>query len=113
MSYLIFLKRLEDMDNARAAAAVRRRDSSPYKSIFKGNKPATKTAGRECRWSYWSQLPGDQMLKHVRDKVFDFLRNLGSETSSFTQHMQDAVFVIPKASLLQEAVKIIDDMHIS
>jgi len=105
MSYLIFLKRLEDMDNARAAAAVRRRDSSPYKSIFKGNK--------DCRWSYWSQLPGDQMLKHVRDKVFDFLRNLGSETSSFTQHMQDAVFIIPKPSLLQEAVKIIDEMHIS
>jgi type I restriction enzyme M protein len=117
MSYLIFLKRLEDMDNARAAAAKRRvgrsdtssagerTDSSLYKSIFKGNE--------KCRWSYWSQLPGDQMLKHVRDTVFDFLRNLGSETSSFTQYMQEAVFIIPKASLLQEAVKIIDDMHIS
>jgi type I restriction enzyme M protein len=111
MSYLIFLKRLEDMDNARVAAAKRKGES--YRSIFYGNKPATKTAGRERRWSYWSQLPGDQMLRHVRDKVFDFLRNLGSETSSFTQHMQDAVFIIPKASLLQEAVKIIDDMHIS
>ncbi|MBI3194676.1 MAG: N-6 DNA methylase [Ignavibacteriae bacterium] len=115
MSYLIFLKRLEDMDNARAAAAVRRvgrvadstrRDGvSPYKSVFDGNT--------KCRWSYWSQLPGDQMLKHVRDKVFEFLRNLGSETSSFTQHMQDAVFIIPKASLLQEAVNIIEEMHIS
>jgi type I restriction enzyme M protein len=103
MSYLIFLKRLEDMDSARAAAAKRKGDS--YRSVFHGNK--------DCRWSYWSQLPGDQMLKHVRDKVFDFLRELGSDTSSFTQHMQDAVFVIPKASLLQEAVKIIDDMHIS
>jgi len=120
MSYLIFLKRLEDMDNARLrvealrwakarAAAAKRRGGQDgvlsYRSIFKGNK--------ECRWSYWSQLPGDQMLKHVRDKVFDFLRELGSDTSSFTQHMQDAVFVIPKASLLQEAVKIIDDMHIA
>ncbi|MDP2887103.1 MAG: class I SAM-dependent DNA methyltransferase [Ignavibacteria bacterium] len=103
MSYLIFLKRLEDMDNARASGAKRKNES--YRSIFHGN--------RECRWSYWSQLPGDQMLKHVRDKVFDFLRNLGSETSSFTQHMQDAVFIIPKPSLLQEAVKIIDEMHIS
>ncbi len=103
MSYLIFLKRLEDMDNARAAAAKRKDES--YRSVFHGNK--------ECRWTYWSQLPGDQMLKHVRDKVFDFLRELGSDTSSFTQHMQDAVFIIPKASLLQEAVKIIDDMHIS
>jgi type I restriction enzyme M protein len=103
MSYLIFLKRLEDMDNARAAAAKRKGEA--YRSIFYGSK--------ECRWSYWSQLPGDQMLKHVRDKVFDFLRNLGSDTSSFTQHMQDAVFIIPKATLLQEAVKIIDEMHIS
>src|SRR3990172_5821234 len=103
MSYLIFLKRLEDMDNARAAAARRRGES--YKSVFRGNE--------KCRWSYWSQLPGDQMLKHVRDTVFDFLRSLGGETSTFTQHMQDAVFIIPKASLLQEAVKIIDDMHIA
>lgn len=103
MSYLMFLKRLEDMDNARSASAKRR--GQTHKSIFKGNE--------KCRWSYWSQLPGDQMLKHVRDTVFDFLRSLGSETSSFTQHMQDAVFIIPKASLLQEAVKIIDDMHIA
>ena len=103
MSYLIFLKRLEDMDNARVAVAKKKNES--YRSVFHENK--------ECRWSYWSQLPGDQMLKHVRGKVFDFLRELGSDTSSFTQHMQDAVFVIPKASLLQEAVKIIDDMHIA
>ncbi len=106
MSYLIFLKRLEDMDNARlraealrraqARAAAAKRKNESYRSVFHGNK--------ECRWSYWSQLPGDQMLKHVRDKVFDFLRELGSDTSSFTQHMQDAVFIIPKASLLQEAV---------
>jgi type I restriction enzyme M protein len=53
------------------------------------------------------------MLKHVRDIVFNFLRSLGGETSSFTQHMQDVVFGIPKSNLLQEAVKIIDDMHIS
>jgi len=103
MSYLIFLKRLEDMDNTRAASAKRR--GTNYQSVFTGNE--------KCRWSYWSQLPGDEMLKHVRDVVFEFLRNLGSELSSFTQYMTDAVFIIPKASLLQEAVKIIDDMHIS
>jgi type I restriction enzyme M protein len=111
MSYLIFLKRLEDMDNARSAAAKRKGES--FKSLFAGKSADKKFDNKECRWSYWSQLPGDQMLKHVRDKVFDFLRNLGSDTSSFTQHMQDAVFIIPKASLLQEAVKIIDEMHIS
>ena len=104
MSYLIFLKRLEDIDNAKAASAKRRKQD--YKSIF-------SKKNQNCKWSYWSQLPGDEMLRHVRDVVFEFLRNLGSETSSFTQHMEDAMFSIPKASLLQEAVKIIDDMHIS
>ena len=104
MSYLIFLKRLEDIDNAKAASAKRRKQD--YKSIF-------SKKNQKCKWSYWSQLPGDEMLRHVRDVVFEFLRNLGSETSSFTQHMEDAMFSIPKASLLQEAVKIIDDMHIS
>ena len=54
-----------------------------------------------------------QMLKRVRDKVFDFLRELCSDTRSFTQDMQDAVFIIPKVSQLQEVVKIIDDMQIS
>jgi type I restriction enzyme M protein len=103
MSYLIFLKRLEDMDNQRAASAKRR--GIKHISIFDGHE--------KCRWSYWSQLTGDEMLKFVRDVVFDFLRNLGEEVSSFTQYMNDAVFIIPKASLLQEAVKIIDDMHIS
>ena len=103
MSYLIFLKRLEDMDNSNAAGAKRR--SEKFTSVFKGNE--------DCRWSYWSQLPGDQMIKIVRDKVFEFLRNLGGETSSFTQHMQDAYFNIPKTTLLQEAVNIIEDLHIT
>ncbi len=113
MSYLIFLKRLEDIDNGRSAAAKRRKQD--FKSLFSGKMDVggQKIDKEKCRWSYWSQLSGDEMLRHVRDVVFEFLRNLGSETSSFTQHMEDAMFSIPKASLLQEAVKIIDDMHIS
>ena len=103
MSYLIFLKRVEDMDNANIASAKRR--NTKYVSMFKNNE--------DCKWSYWSKLPGEQMLRLVRDKVFEFLRSMGSETSTFTQHMQDAYFIIPRASLLQEAVKIIEDLHIT
>ncbi|MBL7129282.1 MAG: N-6 DNA methylase [Ignavibacteria bacterium] len=112
MSYLIFLKRLEDKDNANKKTAEKRK--TKYQSVFdKKVGDLTTKETKNCRWSYWSQFPGDEMLKHVRDTVFRFLRSLGSETSSFTQYMQDAVFIIPKSSLLQEAVKIIDDMHIS
>lgn len=112
MSYLIFLKRLEDKDNERKRNSERRK--LDFQSVFsKSTGELSKKEVEKCRWSYWSQLPGEEMLSFVRDVVFKFLRSLGSETSSFTQYMQDAVFIIPKASLLQESVKIIDDMHIS
>ncbi|HYV91139.1 MAG TPA: type I restriction-modification system subunit M N-terminal domain-containing protein [Chitinophagales bacterium] len=54
MSYLLFLKRLEDMDNARAARAKRR--STPFKSVFDGKMVSAekKIDKAKCRWSYWS-----------------------------------------------------------
>jgi type I restriction enzyme M protein len=43
MSYLIFLKRLENRDNAQKKSAERR--GQTHKSVFAGKK--------DCRWSYW------------------------------------------------------------
>jgi len=103
ISYLIFMKRLEDMDSQRRKAADRSQAS--FNSIFKGSDT--------CRWSKWIQVPAEEMLVHVRDKVFLFIKNLKGEDSLFGQAMKDAVFMIPKPSLLQEAVKIIDEMSIS
>lgn len=103
ISYLIFMKRLEDMDNQHKRTAERRNEK--YSSIFKGNE--------DCRWSHWIQMPAEEMLVHVRDKVFTFIKNLKGEDGLFAQAMKDAVFMIPKPSLLQEAVKIIDELNIS
>lgn len=126
MSYLIFLKRLEDTENAAERRAARKKEN--YVSVYEkymqwrrkeegaSNLPAdlkTDKKGDKLRWSHWSKLPGEQMLPFVRDQVFDFLRNLADDNSSFTQYMQDAVCIIPKASLLQEATRIIEDIHIS
>ena len=89
------------------AAKGRRQGQPAYRSKSRQAK------GDKLRWSHWAKLPGEQMLPFLRDQVFHFLRNLGAETSSFTQYMQDAVCIIPKASLLQEATQIIEGMHIS
>jgi type I restriction enzyme M protein len=43
--------------------------------------------------------------------VFPFIKSLESGGEGFTRFMQDAVFIIPKASLLVEAVGIIDDIY--
>ncbi len=104
ISYLIFMRRLEDLDKIHEQRASVRKEK--FKSIFDGNE--------NCRWSYWRHMNADDMLKHVRDVVFSFIKNLhDGEDVLFSQYMKDAVFMIPKPSLLQEAVSIIDDLHIS
>ncbi|MCK5630005.1 MAG: N-6 DNA methylase [Nanoarchaeota archaeon] len=102
MSYLLFMKRLEDEDIAREQNAELKEEK--YVSIFKDNE--------DCKWSEWTNFSADTILAHVRDKVFPFLRNLGSEDSLYSKYMKDAVFSIPTPSLLIEAVKIINGMHI-
>jgi len=102
MSYLIFMKKLEDEDDKK----VREADftGQKYKSIFNGYE--------KCKWSNWTNLPAEEISDHVRDNVFKFMRELGDDGSLYSQYMKGANFSIPTASLLIEAVNIINDMHI-
>lgn len=104
MSYLIFMKRLEDLDNQHMGLAEARGEK--YNSIFKDHE--------DCRWNDWKHLRAEEMLDHVRTKVFPFIKELRrGEDTLFSENMKDAVFIIPKPSLLQEAVNIIDSLNIS
>ena len=104
MSYLIFMKRLEDMDAAECKRA--QVQGHPYKSVFEGHE--------DCRWSTWKNYHAEKMLSHVRDAVFPFIKGLhDGDRTLFSEQMKDAVFIIPKPSLLQEAVAIIDDLDIT
>lgn len=102
MSYLIYMKRLEDEDIAREQDA--QLSGEQYESIFKDYE--------DCKWSEWTNLPANQILEHVRANVFPFLKTLGGEDTLYGQYMKDAMFTIPTPSLLIEGVKIINDMHI-
>lgn len=103
MSYLIFMKRLEDLDdiNLRRAEA-------------KGGKHESAFAGHDnCKWSNWKHMNAEEMYKHVSEVVFPFIKNLhNGEEILYSRYMRDATFMIPKASLLQEAVSIIDEIEI-
>jgi type I restriction enzyme M protein len=103
MSYLIFMKRLEDLDDANRMRAEARGER--HNSIFLGHE--------DCRWSSWRHMNAESMYKHVSEAVFPFIKKLhdGDEVL-YSRYMQDAVFMIPKASLLQEAVTIIDAIEI-
>lgn len=103
MSYLIFMKRLEDEDVGREQNS--KLLGGKHDSIFKGNE--------DCKWSKWTEMSAEKMFEHVRDNVFPFLRKLnGTEKSVYSKYMKDSSFTIPTPSLLAEAVKIINDMHI-
>jgi len=112
ITYLIFMKRLDDLE------AKRERDAE-----FTGEKYVSRFAGKfnvpgsnesidknELRWSVFKHKPADEMLLHVQMKVFPFLKDLNGETSPFTKHMANAVFIMPKASLLVSAINIVEDI---
>jgi type I restriction enzyme M protein len=104
MSYLIFMKRLEDLDAVHAKRAAARNEQ--YKSVFEGHE--------DCRWSQWKHLNAVDMLSRVQTIVFPFIKDLhNGDDTLYSKYMKDAVFMIPKASLLQEAVDIIDGMNIT
>lgn len=100
-SYLLFLKRLDDAENQREKQAKRR------------NQPFETQINPELRWSHWINFKADQALKHLRDRVFTWLRTAGTEGSSFERYMQNAEFKISKPATLIEVCNLIDEMKIS
>lgn len=101
LSYLIFLKRLDDRENAAERQAGRRGES------YAPGVPA------KMRWGYWTQLKSEEALAHLRDEIFPWFRKLGAEGSSFERYMGNAELKINKPALLIEACKLIEGMQIA
>jgi len=120
ITYLLFMKRLDDLDMQKQKASAF--TGEKYTSRFKGkwlppgmpDKEENYVKKETLRWSSFKRLPADEMLNHVQTKVFPFLKDLNGEaevvTGPFTKHMANAVFIIPKASLLVEAITSIDEI---
>ena len=112
ISYLIFMRRLDETDRKRVEDAEWL--GQQYTSLFAGSfkdRSGAKHPNEELRWSRFRHLPATEMLEHVRDNVFPFIKGLGGEANGFAQYMKDAAFLIPKASLLVEAVNILDELY--
>ena len=108
ISYLLFMKRIDELDLKRKSDADFL--GQKYVSIFDGVDEDGEENEKK-RWSYFKQLEGGEMLKHVQVKVFPYIKNLKNGNQVFSEHMKDAAFIIPKASLLVEAVNIIDNIY--
>ncbi len=108
ISYLLFMKRIDEMDLKRKADADFL--GQTYTSLFDG-VDARGEPNEKKRWSYFKHLEGGEMLAHVQTSVFPFIKTLTNGNQVFAEHMKDAAFIIPKASLLVEAVNIIDNIY--
>mgnify|MGYP002793323721 CR=1 FL=1 len=118
ISYLLFIKRLDDIDNANEKRANRigRPHSSTFKELNhklneKNNDENSNFNWELLKWSNFKHLEVEKMFEVVSQKVFPAIKLMGGEKSSFTAEMKDAVFMIPKSSLLQESVRIIDGIN--
>jgi len=79
MSYLIFMKRLEDLDNIHRIRAEA--TQTPYKSVFEEHD--------NCRWSNWKYMNASAMYKHVSETVFPFIKKLhNGEDVVYAEYMQ-------------------------
>ncbi len=105
LSYLLFLKQLDEREQDAERAGRRGRE---YQPLF----PKTEE-GQKLRWTFWSQLPAEKALKHMKEEVFPFLKNLGGKAGSFGEQMENAEFKINKPSLLIEACRAIEGTDIS
>ncbi len=101
LSFLIFLKRLDDEENRRQKQAILRG------ATFVPQLPD------EMRWGAWTHYQAAEALKHVRDVVFPALREMGPADSSYRRYMATAEFKINKPSLLINACSIIDQIGLS
>jgi len=116
ITYLIFMKRLDDLESKRERDAEW--TGEKYISRFSGQFqiPGSKESidKNELRWSVFKHKPADEMLMHVQMKVFPFLKGLNGpdsyRDSPFTKHMANAVFIMPKASLLVSAINIVEEI---
>ena len=119
ITYLLFMKRLDELDHKRQADAEW--TGEKYISKFEGRwiPPEYRSQQepdrfaidkRNLRWNEFKRMQAEEMLQHVQGKVFPFLKDLNGAESNFTHHMKNAVFIIPKPALLVEAVKTIDEI---
>lgn len=127
ITYLLFMKRLDEIETKRENEAEK--ENKKYVSKFSGkynpefilnetesekkSKTKIQRPKSELRWSYFSTIESNEdLLQHVRYNAFQFIKTLNGETSPFTRYMENAVFIIEKPSLLVEAISKIDDIFI-
>src|SRR3954462_15257066 len=98
ITYLLFIRRLDDLHTLEENKANRLKKPLE-RQIFPKGKDKKRRAYEDYRWSRLKHFAAPEMFTVVADHVFPFLRSdlakqLGSEDSTYAEHMKDARFTI-------------------
>jgi type I restriction enzyme M protein len=107
ITYLLFLRRLDELQEVEELKATRVRRPIERR-IFPSGKDAKKKPYEEYRWSRFKNTEARAMFDTVSEHVFPWLRSLGGDGSTYAHHMKDARFTIPTPQLLAKVVDLID-----
>jgi type I restriction enzyme M protein len=109
ITYLLFLKRLDDLQTLEENKATRL--GKPIeRRIFPDGQDGKDPARpyEDYRWSRFKNFAPAEMFTVVSDRVFPYLRTLGGDGSTYSHHMKDARFTIPTPGLLAKVVDLLD-----
>jgi type I restriction enzyme M protein len=106
ITYLLFLRRLDDLHTVEELKATRLNKPMERRVFPEGNDPKGKPYD-EMRWSRFKDAEARAMFETVSEHVFPWLRTLGGNGSTYAKHMKDARFTIPTPQLLAKVVDLI------
>ena len=111
VTYLMFIRDLDDTDNLRAKESAML--GLPHKSIFADEVQIGERtiAGNQLKWSVFHDFPAGKMYSVMQEWVFPFIKNLhGDKNSAYSKYMDDAIFKLPTPLLLSKVVDCLDDI---
>ncbi len=109
ITYLLFLKRLDDLQTLEENRSARFKKSGGPRVFPAGKNPKGRPYD-DLRWSRFKHFAPGELYTVVSEHVFPFLRTLGGDDSTYTHHMKDARFTIPTPALLAKVVDMIDQV---
>ena len=112
ITYLMFIRDLDDADNKREKESAML--GLPYKSMFADEvKIGDRTIdGKQLKWSVFHDFPAGRMYTVMQEWVFPFIKNLHSDkNSAYSKYMDDAIFKLPTPLLLSKVVDSLDEIY--
>jgi len=109
ITYLLFLRRLDDLQLLEENKAARLRQPIARR-IFPEGKDSRGRPYDDLRWSRFQHFAPAEMYEVVDQHAFPFLREIGGDDSTYAHHMKDARFTIPTPALLAKVVDLIADL---